>query len=357
MADPAQELEKAVEAGQGDGTEGWFFPQKSPDDYPSANQLLITCRDGAVLQCWQSRAAKPGERTFLYFHGNGELVARTVEGSAFREIPNRIDLFLYLAEQTDLRLVLMEYRGYGNTAALGPPNLTKVLNDAEDVYRSLQVADERIVIMGRSLGTIPAVHLAGTFPNLGTLILESGMLDPLEGVSKRHQDVTLRSDISERLAAHHANLRKFQGTLLQLHADNDRVFPGQQALALFKVATAASTPKEQEEEEAKGIELGEGSSSSGSSDSSSGDGGGSGGNSVLEVPRATLYQKGRVSLVMFAGGDHNYIWDLNWVLYSQAVSKALLGEREQEAQGKWYNNKDKEEAKPAKKEKKGCTIH
>jgi pimeloyl-ACP methyl ester carboxylesterase len=227
-----------------------------------------------------------------------------------------MDLFQHLVDSHGLRIVFMEYRGYGNNENLGRPNLTKVLNDAEDIYSSLAISDDRMIVMGRSIGTIPAVHLAGKHPNLGALVLDSGMQNPLEGVRKSEaNDPPLDPGIETRLKSHQSNVQAFQGTLLQLHCSDDQVFPGEHALTLFRVAAGQG--------EAKTTRLTWGSDST-----------------------ADLYQHARATLVLFDAGGHNYIWALNWYLYSQEVLEFLVGS----PNGSWWPKKEK----PQKQ--RSCTI-
>jgi fermentation-respiration switch protein FrsA (DUF1100 family) len=86
--------------------------------------------------------------TVLFFHGNGESVARN------------IDLAIGLG-QKGWGVALAEYRGYGGLS--GSPTEVGLYKDAEAAQRYLDaqgIRPERIVIVGRSLGTGVAVELA-----------------------------------------------------------------------------------------------------------------------------------------------------------------------------------------------------
>jgi len=208
---------------------------------------------------------------------------------------------------------------YGNNESLGRPNLTKVLNDAEDVYDSLGVAEALMIVMGRSIGTIPAVHLAGQHPTLSTLILDSGMTNP---VRRFQADAPLLApEIEARLKAHGSNLGNFRGNLLLLHCNDDQVFPGDHALSLFQIGDG-----EESKEAAKTKRL--------TRDKDS---------------NAIVYEGFRTKLVLFDAGGHNYIWALNWYLYSQAVLLLLTGKQDDD----WWSA-----AKPSEpKEHSVCAIH
>lgn len=213
------------------------------------------------------------------------------------------------------RVVFMEYRGYGNNESLGSPSLTKILNDAEDVYASLVDSDAKMIVMGRSIGTIPAVHLAGKYPYLGTLILDSGMCDPLAGVSRKPANpISLSSSIEGRLKSHHDNLKNFKGVLLQLHCNDDATFPGDQALSVFRIASGKDDVKYVREV-------------------------------TNQDSQADVYKHERVTLALFVAGGHNYIWALNWRLYSQYILQTLVDRNDD-----WWPKKSK-----VKKET--CSIH
>ncbi len=90
----------------------------------------------------------PGPRALLYFGGNAEDVSLT-----------RAELAALLP---DTALYLLHYRGYGGSE--GQPSEVALRADAQALYAHVAQRYGAITVVGRSLGTGPAVHLAATQP-------------------------------------------------------------------------------------------------------------------------------------------------------------------------------------------------
>eukprot|EP00756_Hemistasia_phaeocysticola_P047968 Hpha_TRINITY_DN22418_c0_g1::TRINITY_DN22418_c0_g1_i1::g.94943::m.94943 len=100
--------------------------------------------------------------TLLYFHGNGEDLAKGM--SKVAEISRR----------TRCDVLAVEFEGY--SLAEGQPSQKALYEDAEAGLQYLVgtgVALDDIVVFGRSLGSGPAVELATRHPGLAGLILQS----------------------------------------------------------------------------------------------------------------------------------------------------------------------------------------
>jgi fermentation-respiration switch protein FrsA (DUF1100 family) len=78
--------------------------------------------------------------------------------------------------QTGANLLLVDYRGYGSSTAISPDEVT-VNEDAEAalkyLLRSRRTPVGNVFVLGRSIGSGPATHLAWNNPELGGQILES----------------------------------------------------------------------------------------------------------------------------------------------------------------------------------------
>jgi pimeloyl-ACP methyl ester carboxylesterase len=90
----------------------------------------------------------PGPRALIYFGGNAEDVSLT-----------RADLAALLPTTA---LYLLHYRGYGGSE--GSPSEAALRADAQALYEFVAERHTAITVVGRSLGTGPAVHLAATHP-------------------------------------------------------------------------------------------------------------------------------------------------------------------------------------------------
>jgi alpha-beta hydrolase superfamily lysophospholipase len=196
-----------------------FFPR--PDlpftpAAPAAHDRLFEVAPGieSRLRVFPGPETAP---TVLFFHGNGE-TGRDYDGAAapYNRLP--------------VTLVVAEYRGYGPCG--GEPSLDSFLADAHgslDETRRLLEEEGRsgtIVVMGRSLGSAPAIELASKRASeLSGLIVESGfarLLPLLEllgipvaqlGIGEEHGPENERKIAEVRLPT------------LIMHAEQDEIIP------------------------------------------------------------------------------------------------------------------------------------
>ena len=186
--------------------ERYFYPRSAPP----RSRLDVDAGD-AVLACALHRA-DPDGHTVVHFHGNGEVVADWQDG------------FDEAVTGMDWNLLLAEYRGYGGST--GEPRLGRMLDDVEAVMRAAG-PPERVVVFGRSVGSLFALEAVERFPNVAGLILESAVADPLERllvrVEPRELGVTqaaFEAAVTRRLDQR-AKIGGYRGPVLLLHARDD----------------------------------------------------------------------------------------------------------------------------------------
>ncbi len=127
-----------------------YFPTAEVSN-PAARDLRID--SGAeTIQVWQLNPDR--EQAILYFGGNAEDVANNT--------PDFLQLF------DDYTVYLVNYRGYG--ASTGAPSEAGLFADAEAIHDFIATEHARVHVMGRSLGSGIAVHLASV-REVGKLIL------------------------------------------------------------------------------------------------------------------------------------------------------------------------------------------
>jgi len=138
----------------------YFFPRRAsvPDPF------WVDC-PAARLACYYHEI-DPKAHTIVHFHGNGEVVADYLDG--FPELIGRMGCNCFLAE----------FRGYGGST--GTPQLGRMLEDVKQTIESIGQPAGKLVIFGRSVGSLFAVKAAELFPDIAGLILESAVADPLE---------------------------------------------------------------------------------------------------------------------------------------------------------------------------------
>ena len=121
-----------------------FIYHPAPAADPSGQLVLAV--PGARLRV--SHRPHRGERALIYFGGNAEDVSLSRAALA--------DLL------PDTALYLLHYRGYGGSE--GRPSEEALRADARALYAHVAQRHRRVTVVGRSLGTGPAVHLAATRP-------------------------------------------------------------------------------------------------------------------------------------------------------------------------------------------------
>ncbi len=185
----------------------YFFPRRQP--LPGA--FVVSC-PGADLACYH-HAPHPGARTLVHFHGNGEIVADYLgqESHAFSGL--------------GLNVFFAEFRGYG--ASGGLPQLGFMLEDVPRIIASLGLEPSRIILFGRSVGSIFAIRAAACYPKVAGMIIESGIAEPIRRLLLRVQPEELGIGHDEfQLAAeqelgHRRILAEFRQPLLVLHTRHD----------------------------------------------------------------------------------------------------------------------------------------
>ena len=184
----------------------YFFPRAA-----RPRSRLDVPVDGATLACALHRADPEGH-TVLHFHGNGEVVADWQDG-----LDGAVNAMGW-------DLLLAEYRGYG--ASTGEPALGRMLDDVGALLGAAG-PPEKLVLFGRSVGSLFALEAAARCPQVAGLILESAIADPLERlllrVSPRELGAApgaLEAEVAARLD-HRAKLAGFPGPVLLLHTRHD----------------------------------------------------------------------------------------------------------------------------------------
>jgi len=163
--------------------------------------------------------------SILYFHGNGEVAS---DYDDIAPLYHRIRVNLFVAD----------YRGYGRSG--GKPTFSNMAADAHRVlayFLELQKKEGLIgpiFVMGRSLGSQPAIELAANHPEkLSGIIIESGFAHsgPLLGFFGIRVSPE-RLGRFERAAI--ARIQRITLPALIIHGDQDTIVPYEQALLLHE---------------------------------------------------------------------------------------------------------------------------
>lgn len=165
--------------------------------------------------------AQEAEYTILYCHGNAEDIG---------QIKDVLDLFV----RNGYSVFSFDYSGYGTSG--GRPSEKKMYEEAQACFDYLveqkQISPEKIILLGRSLGSAPAVYLASKNPAAG-LILEGSFVSAFRVMT----GIPLFPfDRCKNLA----RIKKIGCPVLFIHGTNDRVIPQWHSRKLFE---AANEPK------------------------------------------------------------------------------------------------------------------
>ena len=180
-----------------------YYP--TPESRSTHAQALRIETNGAVLKVWHILSS--GERAILYFGGNSE------------DVGWNIDAFAAAFPNTDVYLV--NYRGYGGST--GAPSETALLADAEIVFDEIRSRIPRVAVIGRSLGSGVAVHLASV-RDVSKLVLVTPY-DSITRVAQRHMSVVPVSWLLRDTFDSFSKAGKVHAPVLVLVAERDRVIP------------------------------------------------------------------------------------------------------------------------------------
>lgn len=190
---------------------------------PAASTDFALERGDATLRGWR---VNPGRRDAIaYFGGNAE----SIQAMAPR-------LAEWFPGHTSY---LVAYRGYG--ASDGKPSEAALTGDALALFDTMREAhpDGRIVLIGRSLGSGVAAHVAGHRP-VDALVLITPF-DSLATVAQAHlRWIPVRRWISDRYDAAR-NLSGYRGPILVIRAARDEIVPASSTQALIDALPAHPT--------------------------------------------------------------------------------------------------------------------
>jgi fermentation-respiration switch protein FrsA (DUF1100 family) len=126
--------------------------------FPEAEEIVLDTADGEKVIAWHV-PPREGKFVVIFFPGNGDVLALRVP---------RLRAII----EDGTGLVALSYRGFAGST--GQPTEKGLLLDAATAYAftAARYAPDRIVVWGFSLGTGPAVAIAGERP-ISRLILEA----------------------------------------------------------------------------------------------------------------------------------------------------------------------------------------
>lgn len=210
-----------------------FYPSPYPQgDWRPAGlhfeDISFTAADGTRLHGWYV-PHEDARGVVLFCHGNAG------------NITHRDEILRRLHAIAAVSVFIFDYRGYGRSE--GKPSEKGVLADARAAQAWLAahagIAENRVILMGESLGGAVAVDMAAHAGARG-LILESTFSSLAEVAAYHFPWLPVRSLLHTQLNSV-GEIKKYHGPLLQSHGDRDTIVPYQLGRRLFD---AANEPKQ-----------------------------------------------------------------------------------------------------------------
>lgn len=166
----------------------------------------------------------------VFFHGNGEIA------------PDYDYIAPYYHNRTNASLLVIDFRGYGWST--GKPTFHALLADCTPIYAALpgiltqaNLANSPRFIMGRSMGSVPAIHLAHQHPEgFKGLVIESGFARVFD--LARLWGFMVPANLPDPLG----NLGKVKSLpipLLIIHGNEDELIPVSHGQAFYDASPSA----------------------------------------------------------------------------------------------------------------------
>jgi len=201
-----------------------FYPTNEFSECPDyAFDLAIPVEENIHVSC-RFFIGDPDYPSLLYFHGNGE-----VAGDYDIIAP-------YYFKFCGVNLLVAEFRGYG--ASNGSPTFAGLISDAHPILNAVSKElsgrgfREEIWIMGRSMGSVPALELAACYPEkIRGLIIESGFPCAAR-ITRRLQLPMAETDLKVLEDECLQKMRKITLPALIIHGEQDSLVSVQDAYTL-----------------------------------------------------------------------------------------------------------------------------
>lgn len=205
-----------------------FYPRRDPVPQDDIALYPVEVEQGVSVVC-RFYPVPRGIATILYFHGNGETAGD-------------YDLVSSLYTALGINLFVADYRGYGLSS--GEPTIGHILRDAHPICERLREVlreggyAEAIFVMGRSLGSAPAIEVAfQSQAAMHGLIVESGFSDAFRLLSYIGVPLAIPPHRGEGFP-NGAKMSSIHIPTLLIHAAEDHLIPLSEAEELLHVCAA-----------------------------------------------------------------------------------------------------------------------
>lgn len=203
---PGGESPETIRLDQGDG---------------GAQILRVTPKDGLSIRGWYWPAPDDQAPIIVYFHGNAQATAYWLDK-------------MQSYTKAGFGFALAEYRGYSGNA--GSPSEQGLYNDAkgyiEHLINDLSISQDRIVLLGESLGGGVAVKMATEYPSIRALVLESTYTSAVDVARQTYWFFPVELVMADQFRSID-QLDNVKAPVLIVHGDEDALIPYGHAKKLF----------------------------------------------------------------------------------------------------------------------------
>ena len=199
-----------------------FYPRRDPVQAApqDAVDFFIPVEEGVQLGA-RFYPADPAGPHILFFHGNGE-------------IASDYDTIGPVYNNYGISFLVVDYRGYGQSTGL--PTASNLLSDSLTAFREArgwlgeQGRTGLIIVMGRSLGSAPALEICSSYQNeIDGLILDSGFARTVP-LLERLGIATRTLGISEMDGFRNfGKIKDIGKPTLIIHGEKDEIIPPEDA--------------------------------------------------------------------------------------------------------------------------------
>jgi fermentation-respiration switch protein FrsA (DUF1100 family) len=194
------------------------------------NSHTIAVGDGVHIGA-RFHLAAPDGVNILFFHGNGEIVAD-------------YDDLGPLYNERGINFLAADYRGYGRSN--GQPTVGTMMADSHIILEYVKhwlhtnAYGGPLVVMGRSLGSAPALELAAAHVDtIAGLIIESGFALATPLLRLLGVDVARIGFNEDKGFGNLDKIRRYNGPTLIIHAQHDHIIPFSDGQSLHDASGAA----------------------------------------------------------------------------------------------------------------------
>lgn len=189
------------------------------------DDMMIPVSDGVQVGA-SFHFIKKDAPVILFFHGNGEIVS------------DYDDIGLMYTQEMGINFFVADYRGYGRST--GTPTVTAMMQDCHGIFNFVRAYMAKmqmtgpLSVMGRSLGSAPAIELCATrADDFTNLIIESGFAFIAPLLVKLGVDPGMIGFKEQQGFENIDKIKTFLKPCLVIHAQFDHIIPFSDGQALF----------------------------------------------------------------------------------------------------------------------------